>query len=112
MIWQAEDGFSFTLPDGYAIVPDPGGHAVESPPTDALWLVFAAGSLHRLRLPLATTTRVALLGNLHVLGVDALVVLPGAPGSGAVRSALKEVLGAPAREPGGAALWTLRAPPG
>jgi hypothetical protein len=105
MIWQAEDGFSFTLPDGYAIVPGPDGQAVESPPTNALWLVFAAGSLQRLHLPLARTTRVALVGDLHVLGIDDVVVLPDAPGSEAVRRALGETLGRPLRAPDGAAVW-------
>jgi hypothetical protein len=112
MIWQAEGGFSFTLPDGYAIVPGAGGHAVESPPTDALWLVFAAGSVQRLRLPLARTTRVALVSDLHALGVDDVVALPGAPGSKAVRRALGEVLGRPLRVLGGAVVWHVQAAPG
>ena len=112
MTWQAEDGFSFTLADGYAIVPGPGGRAVESPHTDALWLVFAAGIVQRLHLPLATTTRVALVGDLHALEVDDVVVLPGAPGSKAVRRALGEVLGPPRRMHGGAAVWNVRAAPG
>jgi len=112
MTRQAEDGFSFTLPDGYAIVPGPGGHAVESPPTDALWLVFAAGIVQRLHLPLARTTRIALVGDLHALGIDDVVVLPGAPGSEAVRHALGETLGRPLRAPDGAAVWHVGTAPG
>jgi hypothetical protein len=110
MAWQAQDGFSFSLPDGYAIVPGAGLHAVESPPLDALWLVFAAGSVHGLRLPLTPSTRGAVLGALSALGVDDVVVLGGAEGSQAVRRALHEVLGAPAAAEGGAARWRIRNP--
>jgi hypothetical protein len=105
MVWQAQDDFSFSLPDGYAIVPGRGLHAVESPPLDALWLVFAAGSVGRLRVPLTRTTRGAVLGDLRALGVDDVVVVPGAEGSPSVERALREVLGRPAREQGGAARW-------
>ena len=108
MVWQAEDGFSFSLADGYAIVPGAGSHAVESPPLDALWLVFAAGSLHELRLPLTRATRAAVLADLRALGVDDVVVLGGAGGSRAVRRALREVLGPPAGEKGGAVRWRIR----
>ena len=105
MVWQAEDGFSFTLADGYAIVPGGGSHADVSPPLDALWLVFAAGSLHELRLPLTRSSRAAVLGDLRALGADDVVVLGGAAGSQAVRRALREVLGPPASEHGGVARW-------
>lgn len=105
MVWQAQDGFSFVLPDGYAIVPGKGRHAVEAPPTDALWLVFAAGSVHRLLLPLTPTTRAAVRGDLRALGVDEVVVLPGTAGSSAVREALRETLGPPEGGKGGAAFW-------
>jgi hypothetical protein len=107
MVWQAQDGFSFALSDGYAIVPGPGLRAVEAPPTDALWLVFAAGSVGRLDLPLTRSTRAALRGDLSSLGVDVVVVLPGAKGSRSVRRALGEVLGPPAVFHG-AAIWRVR----
>ncbi len=105
MVWQAQLGFSFTLADGYAIVPGPRLHAVESPPTDALWLIFAAASLHRLHLPLARTTRGAVRSNLRGLGIHDVVVLPGAPGSREVRQALREVLGPPTMATDGAVRW-------
>ena len=105
MVFQAEDGFSFVLPDGYAIVPEHGGRAGEAPPVDALWLVFAAATLHRLHLPLTPTTRRAVRGDLQALGVDDVVVLPGAAGSRVARKAIGEVLGPPEPEPGGADLW-------
>ncbi len=108
MLWQAQDGFSFSLPDGYAIVPGRGLRAVESPSPDALWLVFAAGSVGRLHVPLTRATRRAVLADLRALGVDDVVVLPGAEGSRAERQALREVLGPPARAQGGAVRWRLR----
>jgi hypothetical protein len=108
MVWQAQDDFSFSIPDGYAIVPGPGLRAVESPPLDALWLVFAAGSVHRLILPLSRTARGAVLADLRTLGIDDVVVLPGGEGSRAMRQALREVLGPPAREEGGAVCWRVR----
>ena len=108
MVWQAEVDFSFSLAGGYAIVPGAGSHAVESPPLDALWLVFAAGSLHELRLPLTRGARAAVLGDLRALGVDDVVVLGGAEGSQSVRRALDEVLGPPAGGKGGAARWRIR----
>ncbi|MGH9920850.1 MAG: hypothetical protein ACRD6W_18520 [Nitrososphaerales archaeon] len=112
MVWQAQDGFSFSLADGYAIVPGVDQRAVESPRADALWLVLAAGSLHRLHLPLSGTTRAAVLGDLRDLGVDEVVVVPGAEGSSAVRGAMREVLRAPGREQGGAVQWRVAADAG
>jgi len=105
MVVQARDGFPFVLPDGYAIVPGPGRQAVESPPVDALWLVFAAGAVHRLHLPLSAGTRHALREDLRALRVGAVVVLP-APGSAAVSRALHEALGR-ARQDAGASVWTI-----
>jgi hypothetical protein len=105
MVWQAEDDFSFSLADGYAIVPGVRRRAVEAPPLDALWLVFAAGSVHRLPLPLTSTTRAAVRDDLRALGVDDVVVLPGAVGSMSVRRALRETLGRPVPGPGGAVSW-------
>ncbi|HVC14279.1 MAG TPA: hypothetical protein VND62_05405 [Acidimicrobiales bacterium] len=109
MVRQASDGFSFTLPDGYAIVPGRNRRAVESPPIDALWLVFAAAGVHRLRLPLTATTRAAVRADLRTLGVDEVVVLPGMAGSARVRRALRETLGAPVPAAGGTARWSLHA---
>jgi hypothetical protein len=109
MVWQAQHGFSFRMPDGYAIVPGPHRRAVESPPVNALWLVFAAGSVHRLPLPLTATTRRAVRGNLRALGVHDVVVFGAAGGSTAVRRALRETLGPPELTSAGAAFWNLPA---
>lgn len=109
MVWQADDGFSFTLADGYAIVPGHHGRAVEAPRADALWLVFAAGSVNRLPLPLTTTTRAAVRADLRSTGVDEVVVLPGAQGSLRIRRALREVLGRPPSEAvHGVVFWRVR----
>ena len=105
MVWQAQDGFAFSLADGYAIVPGPGGRAVEQPRTDALWLVFAAGSVHRLRLPLTGQTVRSVRAAVRHDGIDDVIVLPGAAGSAVVRTAMASVFGPPARVGGGAAMW-------
>ncbi len=112
MVQQARAGFTFALPDGYAIVPGPGRRAVESPPDDALWLVFAAASVHELHLPLSRTTRAAVVGDLHALDVDEVVVLPGAEGSSVVRRAMREVLRENGREHRGAVFWNVAEAPG
>ena len=96
MVWQAEDGFAFRLADGYAIVPGPGGRAVEAPPTNALWLVLAAASVHRLALPLSASTRAAVRQDLRAVHASAVVLLPGAANGAALRRALTAVLGTPA----------------
>jgi hypothetical protein len=107
MVWQAEDGFGFSLPDGYAIVPGRGDRAAEAPPVDALWLVLAAGSVHRLPLPLTAETRGAVAGDLRAMHVAEVVVLPGAPDGAAVRSALASALGRPGTADDGATVWRL-----
>ncbi|MGH8981175.1 MAG: hypothetical protein ACRDWE_09180, partial [Acidimicrobiales bacterium] len=108
MVAQARGGFDFSLPNGYAIVPGPADRAVESPADDALWLVFAAGSLHRLTLPLSATTRHAVRSDLRTMGVRRVLVLPRSADAGTVRRALDSVLGRPAHTRGGAALWVVR----
>lgn len=107
MVWQAEGDFSFSLPNGYAIVPGRHGHAVEAPKGDAVWLVFAAATLHRLPLPLSTTTILAIGADLRVMHVRDVVVLPDDTGSAAVRRALTSVVGRPLHVDG-AAVFTLR----
>lgn len=107
MLWQAEDGFAYSLPDGYAIVPGPGGRAVEAPRTDALWLVLAAASVHRLQLPLSATTQTAVRRDLDAVHAAAVVLLPGAPERRALRRALTTVLGPPRRRADGW-VWRLR----
>jgi hypothetical protein len=106
MVWQAESGFTFSLPDGYAIVPGRHGHAVEAPEDDAVWLVFAAATLHRLRLPLSTSTIRAMRADLRAMHARAVVVLPGDTGSAAMWRALSSVFGAPSH-PDGVAVFAL-----
>lgn len=106
MAWQAEDGFDFRLPDGYAIVPGPGGRAVEAPPTNALWLVLAAASVHRLHVPLSLTTRAALRQDLRAADAAAVLLLPDAPDGAALRRALTSAIGPPHALAGGW-IWRL-----
>ncbi len=108
MVAQADSGFSFSLPDGYAIVPGAGGRAVESPAPNALWLVFAAATLHRLEVPLHASTRRAVHDALDAMGVSEVVALPHEPGSAIIRFALGSVLGQPSGTRDGAAVWTVR----
>jgi hypothetical protein len=109
MVWQASGGFEYRLAGGYAIVPGPGDRATESPRLDALWLVFAAASLHRLHLPLSPVARRGVRASLRTGHVHEVVVLAGAAGSGAARRALVSVLGPPTRQVGGAVQWAVRA---
>jgi hypothetical protein len=109
MVWQAQDGFAFRLPDGYAIVPGAAGRSTEAPPTNALWLVLAAASVHRLALPLDATTRRAVRHDLREVHAAAVVVLPGASGGAALRRALSAALGPPHHRAGGW-VWRLRPP--
>ncbi len=106
MVWQGGGGGPFPPPPGYPILPRPGGHPAEAPRTDALWLVFAAASVHRLTLPLTHTTRVAVRADLRALGVDEVVVISEATDAALARGALREVLGrGPDDVAGGAAVW-------
>ncbi len=104
MVWQASDGFPFALPDGNVIVPGAGGHGTSSPPANAFWEVLAAGTLGTLR-PRATTSEIrAVRTALRHLGVDAVLVLPGAH-SALVAAVLGQVLGRPTTLAGGARVW-------
>ena len=107
LVWQAEAGITYELSDGYAIVPGPGGHATEQPRLDSVALVFAAGVLGTLKVPVAASTDEAIRRAVAQERLKALVVTLGETGSAGIAAVLRSAFGPPTRRSGGALVWLL-----
>ncbi|MHB8593524.1 MAG: hypothetical protein ACYDB3_04220 [Acidimicrobiales bacterium] len=106
MIWQAVTGLRYSLADGYAIVPGPGGRASVEPPDDAVTLVFAAAYLGRLQAPYSASMLSALRLEIWRPHVRAVVVRAGSRGSAAADSVLTAALGPPSTRSTDGWVWT------
>jgi hypothetical protein len=108
MLWQAQAGMSFSMPEGYVINRGPSGVAEQGPPpsaTSATLAGIAAGSVS----PAAVTeaTRAAMLGELRSWHVAGVVLGPMA-GRPAMLQFLTALLGPPSGGGGGVTAWTVQ----
>lgn len=110
MVWQTQREFSFAMPNGYAIVPDPKGGATESPPTRAIWQVFASASFGRLSESPTPSTVAALRADLRALHAKSVVVVGGVRGASALVHTMVATAGQPRSVRHGAAQWVLTVP--
>jgi hypothetical protein len=104
LAWQAAASLSYSVTSGYAIVPGRHGHAVISPPDDALSLVFAAASLGRLPAQPDAALVAGVRAHAFDGGMSVLAVLTPSPGGDRLVTLLERALGPPALA-GGGALW-------
>jgi hypothetical protein len=107
MLWQAVGGITYELSDGYGLIPGAGGHSTEQSPVDELSIVFAAGALGTLEVPLSASADRALRLALVRDHIAALVVTPGATGSALIAAVLTSLLGRPTEAVDGALAWVL-----
>ena len=107
MVWQADSGFRFRLPWGYAITAGPHGRRISAVPDGALgalWQQAEAGALP----PVTVSVKVAVRADLCGWGARAVIVGP-TPNRSLVVAATSLVLGRGPNWRGGAAFWQLPA---
>ncbi len=113
MLWQAQAGVSFAMPEGYIINRQPSGAAAQGPPpsvTSATLTAIAAGTASGAAV--TPRARRDVLVELRRWHISAVVLGPGGGDTAALRSFLTDLLGAEPADRDGVALWTsVPAPP-
>jgi hypothetical protein len=106
MLWQAQAGMPFSMPEGYIINRQASGAAGQGPPpsvTSSTLAAIAGGSLTDAGV--SSTTRAAVLSELRRWRISEVVLGPiGAHGE-AMRTFLVHLLGATPLDSDGAAVW-------
>jgi hypothetical protein len=105
MLWQAEAGLSFAMPEGYIINRQPTGLAGQGPPpsvTSATLIGIADGTVTAAATP---TLRREILSELEGWRVSAVVLGPMDGHRDAMRAFLTDLLGAPPVDRDGVAVW-------
>ncbi len=105
VLWQAEAGLSFSMPEGYIINRQPDGAAGQGPPpsaTSATLAAIAAGSATAATL--TPDLRRQVLGDLHRWRISAVVLGPMDHGA-QMRAFLTDLLGAQPIDRDGVAVW-------
>lgn len=102
---QAQDGLSYVVTGGYAIVPGRAGHATIAPPQTAIELMFVAASLGRLGQPPQPSLVPVVRAQAFADGVDAVAVVLPSRGGSALIAILRAALGPPVLEDRSGALW-------
>lgn len=104
MLWQAEAGMRFTMPEGYFIGPGDGGRALPGPrPTELsadLLTIESGGAAPRLD----GATRTRLLGQLRAWGVSTVLVGPMSHADAEV-AFVRDLLGLAPQTAGDVAVW-------
>ncbi len=106
MLWQAEAGMPFSMPEGYIINRRPDGAAGQGPPpsvTSATLVAIAGGSLTDAGV--SSATRAAMLSELRSWRVSEVVLGPMGAHGAAMRTFLEHLLGAIPLDRDGVALW-------
>lgn len=107
VLWQAEAGMWFAMPEGYIINRQPSGAAGQGPPpsvTSSTLVAIAAGSASDATV--AAGTRQQILGELHSWRISAVVLGPSDQHGAALRAFLADLLGAQPVERDGVAVWS------
>jgi hypothetical protein len=113
MLWQAEAGMSFSMPEGYIIAPQPSGVGGYGPPpsvTGSTLEAVAAGA--STGEPLAATTRAQILTELQRWHIAGVVLGPMDQHGAEMRAFLAGLLGSQPHDLDGVAVWEAVPPPG
>lgn len=103
LVWQAEADMRFRMPEGYVLLPGPGGSVVSSPPETNVSRVMEAVAVGE-RPVLDSEARRAFTMDLHRLQVQTVIV-GDMPHSAEMISLFTELLGRPPARTGGVAVW-------
>jgi hypothetical protein len=106
MLWQAQAGMAFSMPEGYIINRQPSGAAAQGPPPSATSTTLSGIAAGTIGAGLSTQLRSDILGELHTWGISAVVLGPMDAHGDVMRAFLSNLLGAPPVERDGVALWS------
>jgi dolichyl-phosphate beta-glucosyltransferase len=112
VLWQAEAGMSFSMPEGYVINRWPSGAAGQGPPpsvTGNTLVAIAAGSTSDAAI--SDSTRAEVRAELRGWNVRAVVLGPADQRGAELRTFLAHLLGSPPEDVGGVAVWRAVPPP-
>ena len=109
MLWQAQSGMAFSMPEGYIINRQPTGLAGQGPPPSVTGRALAGVAAGR-GGALTPSLRAAVLLELRRWGIG-VVVLGPSDHRGALRTFLSALLGAPPVDRAGVSLWARVPPP-
>jgi hypothetical protein len=104
MLWQAEAGMRYRMPEGGVYTPGPDGPRYEMPPSALRTRLFSLQTDGTPPLALATPERDLYLRDLATMGVSSVVVGP-APGSAGEAQFFRVLLGREPESVGGVSLW-------
>jgi hypothetical protein len=113
MLWQAEAGISFSMPEGYIINPQPSGVAGQGPPpsvTGSTLAAIAGGSSSG--VPPPPDTRRQILSELRRWHIAGVVLGPMDQHGAEMRAFLTDLLGSQPQDRDGVAVWATVPPPG
>ncbi|HEY8675722.1 MAG TPA: hypothetical protein VIO13_07110 [Candidatus Dormibacteraeota bacterium] len=112
MLWQAQAGMSFSMPEGYIINREPSGVAGQGPPpsvTSSTLQAVASGAVTN--APLAAAVRRQILTELQRWHIAEVVLGPMDQHAADMRALLVNLLGSQPRDDDGVAVWeTIPAP--
>lgn len=112
MLWQAQAGMSFRMPEGYIIDTLPSGRAGTGPPPSSTSVVLAAISDGRATSAgVDSDTRGRIAAELHQWGITGVVFVPTGRHDGAVRNFLVRMFGDSYRTELGVTYWPLQTAP-
>jgi hypothetical protein len=106
VLWQAQAGLSFSMPEGYIINRGPSGDAEQGPPpsvTSATLAAIAAGSASDATV--STPARQQILGELRSWKISAVILGPMDPHGAEARAFLVDLLGSQPIDRDGVAIW-------
>ena len=106
VLWQAEAGMWFAMPEGYIINRQPSGAAAQGPPpsvTGSTLAAIAAGPAADATVDAQTRGRI--LGELRTWNISAVVLGPMDRHRAEMRAFLVDLLGAPPADRDGVSVW-------
>ena len=112
VLWQAQAGMSFSMPEGYIINRQPSGAAAQGPPpsaTSAALVAIAAGS--ESGASVSTPARAQILAELRRWNIGEVVLGPMDQHGAEMRAFLVGLLGAEPVDREGVAVWSAVPPP-
>ncbi|MBJ7594175.1 MAG: hypothetical protein JF886_04805 [Candidatus Dormibacteraeota bacterium] len=112
VLWQAEAGMWFSMPEGYIINRQPSGAAAQGPPssvTGSTLMAIAAGKAADATVD--APTRRSILGELRTWNISAVVLGPMDQHGAEMRTFLADLLGAAPVDRDGVAVWSSVPPP-
>jgi hypothetical protein len=107
MLWQAESGMAFSMPEGYVINRQPSGAAGQGPPSSVTSATLSGIAAGTSGAELTPHLRRTILAELRTWGITAVLLGPMDSHGDAMRMFLSNLLGAPPALRAGVAVWAI-----